>query len=75
MTSSTATWPLGSLPSRISRPLAIVVVAIAAFALVALAFAIGRWTAGGSTPAPTGGVTPAVVQHAPLLTCHLHGPC
>jgi hypothetical protein len=70
---NTATLSLRLLPARIGRAATIVAVSIAVVALVALAFAVGRWTDGsGSAQAPTR-VGPVLVQ--PALDCQGHGPC
>lgn len=72
---NTATWPLRLLPGRLTRTLTIVAVSIAVVALVALTFAVGRWTHGSDNPQAPAQNGPAVVQQVPALVCHLHGAC
>lgn len=72
---NTATWPL-SLPTRAGRTVALVTVAIATLALIAFAFALGRWTVDTSAPAGSPAlIAPAPGHGAPMLDCRPHSFC
>ena len=70
-----ATWPL-SPSTRVSRTVALVTVAIATLALIALAFAIGRWTVDTAmAPHSPALIAPAPGLGAPALDCRPHSYC
>jgi hypothetical protein len=71
--SSTAAHLLHLHPTRLARAAALLLVALAVAGVLALSFALGRWTDG--TSAPKTDIVPTVVQPEPPVVCQAHGFC